>query len=142
MMSGCNKQSKRIVLHFSRSIWDKPIVYRLIKDYNLVFNILKARVLPYEDAILVLEISGENEDYERGMQYLRGSGVKIRSLAQDISRDEERCTHCGECIVVCPSDALSVDRDTMEVLFDKQKCVACELCIPVCPPRAMKLFFG
>ena len=71
-------QSKRVVLHFSRSIWDKPIVYRLIKDYNLVFNILKARVLPYEDAILVLEISGEQDDYEKGIGLIEKRKYKVR----------------------------------------------------------------
>jgi len=35
---------KRIVLHFPRRLVDQPIVYNLIKDYNLSFNILKASI--------------------------------------------------------------------------------------------------
>ena len=45
-----NGYSKRIVLHFTKEIWDKPIVYRLVKEYNLIFNILKANVLPRQKA--------------------------------------------------------------------------------------------
>ena len=29
--------SKKIVLHFSKENWSKPIVYRLVKDFNLSF---------------------------------------------------------------------------------------------------------
>ncbi len=34
--------SKRIVLHFPQRITNRPIVSRLVKDYNFGFNILKA----------------------------------------------------------------------------------------------------
>ena len=37
---------KRIILRFKRKTIDKPIVYRLAKDYDLVFNILRANVSP------------------------------------------------------------------------------------------------
>ena len=33
-------KKKRIVLHFPHKLIDKPIAYNLVKDYNLVFNIL------------------------------------------------------------------------------------------------------
>ncbi|MBC7105771.1 MAG: NIL domain-containing protein, partial [Firmicutes bacterium] len=33
---------KRIVLRFGPGVVDKPIIYRLAKDFDLVFNILKA----------------------------------------------------------------------------------------------------
>ena len=38
--------SKRIVLHFPKRLVDRPIVSRLVKDYNLDFNILKALITP------------------------------------------------------------------------------------------------
>jgi len=87
--------SKRIVLHFPQRITDRPIVCRLIKDYNLEFNILKASVSPDKEGLMVLELSGEQEDYDKGVKYLTTSGVRIQSLSQDVIRNEERCTHCG-----------------------------------------------
>ena len=42
------KYSERIVLHFPHRLVDQPIVYKLIKDYDLQFNILKAYVTPRE----------------------------------------------------------------------------------------------
>ena len=56
--------SKRIVLHFPRRLVDRPIVYRLVKDYDLEFNILKAFFTQEEEGLMVLEISGEQNDYE------------------------------------------------------------------------------
>ncbi len=41
--------AKRIVLHFPKRLVDRPIVYHLIKDYNLEFNILKAQATPEEE---------------------------------------------------------------------------------------------
>ena len=133
--------SKRIVLRFPRRLVDRPIVYRLIKDYNLEFNILKALVTPEEEGLLVLELSGEQQDYDKGIKYLTENGVKIQSLSQDILRNEERCTHCGACVTICPTGAFELDPITRLVDFDNEKCLACGLCLKACPPRAMEVHF-
>ena len=133
--------SKRIVLHFPKRLVDRPIVSRLIKDYGLEFNILKALVTPEEEGLLVLELSGEQQEYDKGIRYLSKAGVKIQSLSQDILRNEERCTHCGACITICPSDAFELDPTSRQVSFYNEKCVACGLCLKACPPRAMEVHF-
>lgn len=133
--------SKRIVLHFPKRLVDRPIVSRLVKDYALEFNILKALVTPEEEGLLVLELSGEQQDYDKGIRYLTKAGVKIQSLSQDVLRNEERCTHCGACITICPSGAFELDPVTRRVNFYDEKCVACGLCIKACPPRAMEVHF-
>jgi len=133
--------SKRIVLHFPKRLVDRPIVYRLVKDHNLEFNILKALFTQEEEGLMVLEIKGEQKDYDKGIRYLTKSGVKIQALSQDVTRNEERCTHCGACITVCPTGAFELEPSTMRVNFNDAKCVACELCIKACPPRAMELHF-
>ena len=133
--------SKRIVLHFPRRLVDRPIVYRLIKDYNLEFNILKASVTPEEEGLLILALSGEQQDYDKGIKYLTTNGVRIQSLSQDFTRNEERCTHCGACITICPTDAFELDLITRQVNFDNEKCIACGICVKACPPRAMEVHF-
>jgi len=133
--------SKRIVLHFPKRLVGRPIVYRLVKDYDLEFNILKALFTQEEEGLMVLEISGEQKDYDKGIRYLTKSGVKIQSLSQDVTRNEERCTHCGACITVCPPGAFELEPSTRRVNFNDAKCVACGLCIKACPPRAMELHF-
>jgi len=133
--------SRRIVLHFPYRLVDQPIVYRLVKDYDLQFNILKASVAPGEEGVLAMELSGEQRNYDRGIQYLTDVGVRIQPLSQDVVRNESRCTHCGACITLCPSSAFSLELPSRRVLFDNDKCIVCELCIKACPPRAMELYF-
>ncbi len=133
--------SKRIVLHFPRRLVDRPIVSSLVRDFNLDFNILKASVTPEEEGLLVLELSGEQENYDEGIKYLTNTGVRIQSLSQHVTRNEERCTHCGACIIICPTAAFELEPSTRRVNFYNEKCLACGLCIKACPPRAMELHF-
>lgn len=133
--------SRRIVLHFPSSITGQPVVYRLVRDFDLTFNIIKASVSPGEEGLLVMELSGIEENYDKGIQYLTEAGVKIQSLSQDVVRDEVRCTHCGACITICPTSAFSLEPKTRRVLFSHDKCVVCGLCVKACPPRAMRLYF-
>jgi len=90
---------------------------------------------------MVLELSGEQKNYDKGIKYLTEVGVEIQSLSQDVVRDESRCNHCGACITICPTEAFSLEPKTREVLFDHNKCVVCGLCVKACPPRAMILHF-
>jgi ferredoxin len=134
--------SKILVLHFSKENWKKPIVYKLVKDFNLSFNILKASVLPRQESFMVLELSGPKADFKRGMEYLAEVGVGVEPIGKDIARVEQKCIHCGACTAVCPTGSLSISRKTMEVTFDSSRCSACELCIKACPPRAMESRFS
>jgi ferredoxin len=132
---------KRIVLTFPHKLVDKPIVYKLVKDFDLVFNILQAKIMPNEEGMMVVELEGKKENYAKGVDYLKESGVRIEPLSKEVVRDEDRCTHCGACVTVCPTEALYVDKKTMKVIFDAEKCIACELCVKACPPRAMIVKF-
>ncbi|MFC1944027.1 NIL domain-containing protein [Chloroflexota bacterium] len=133
--------SRKVVLHFPRRLVDQPIICRLVKDFNLEFNILKASVTPEEEGLLVMELAGEKGDYDEGLQYLSRAGVQVQLLAQHVSRNEDRCTHCGACVAFCPSGAFIIDDVSRWVEFWGDKCIACGLCIKACPPRAMEIRF-
>jgi L-aspartate semialdehyde sulfurtransferase ferredoxin len=133
--------SRRLVLHFPRRLVDRPLVSHLVRDFGLDFNILKASVTPGEEGLLVMELSGEPRNYEKGIQYLADAGVEIQPLGKDVVRNEKRCTQCGYCINLCPTGAFTVNEKTRKVEFDNSKCAACELCIKACPPHAMELHF-
>ena len=133
--------SRRIVLHFPPHVTGQPVVYRLARDFDLSFNLLKASVSPGEEGLLIMELSGDQENYDKGIEYLIETGVKIQFLSQDVIRDEAKCTHCGACVNLCPTGAFSLEPKTRKVLFDHAKCVVCGLCVKACPPRAMRLYF-
>jgi len=133
--------SKRMVLHFPHRLVDQPIVYKLVKDFNLGFNILKARVTPQEEGLMVLELSGTEADFNRGIEYLKASGLKLQPLSEDVVRNPSKCTDCGLCVPICPANALEVDPQTKKVIFLDDKCIACELCVKICPAHAMEINF-
>ena len=130
---------KTIVLNFSKSMVYKPIVYHLVKDYDLEPNILKASINPNEEGLLVLELKGKRANYENALKFLKEQNIKIESVEQEIYKNEDKCTHCGACINFCPTDALYVERPSMKIKFNSEKCIICEECILKCPMRAMEL---
>lgn len=134
--------SKILSLRFPKTIVNEPIAVNLVKKFDLSFNILKATIYPRKEGLMVLELSGHRKDFARGVQYLKGLGIMVESIAQDIKRDEEKCLQCGACTAVCPTGALWIRRPEMEVIFDREKCSACELCVSVCPARAMEVRFN
>lgn len=134
--------TRKVVLIFPKDKIDKPIVYRLIKDHNLSFNILKASITPDQEGHMALELTGDNADIEKGIKYLKEQGVKVEALSKDIRVNWDKCVQCGACVAICPTEALYIkDRNTMEVAFEPEKCIACELCIRPCPPRAIEVHF-
>jgi L-aspartate semialdehyde sulfurtransferase ferredoxin len=132
---------KRIILRFKRNTIDKPIVYRLVKDFDLVYNILRASVSPRAESMMVMEIEGDEDNFAKGMEYLKSCNIEVEPIEQDISRNEDRCVHCGLCTSVCATQALDIDRESMKVQFDYERCVGCELCVKVCPVKAMHVYF-
>ena len=131
--------SKILILKFSNTVVQKPIVCYLVKDYNLTFNILNAAILPRKEGVMVLELSGSKKNFKDGIQYLKNMGVHVRNASQEIKRVAQKCTHCGACTAVCPTGALSIERPEMKVAFIQKKCSICELCVTACPTRAMEI---
>jgi ferredoxin len=133
--------SKKIVLQFPARLVDRAIVYHLIKDYDLELNIMKASIIPDEQGLMVIELRGERANYDKGVKYLTGTGVSIQPLSENVVRNDEKCTHCGACVTVCPTKAFKLDFDTRLISFDASKCIACGLCLKTCPLRALESHF-
>lgn len=132
---------KRVVLRFPKALVEKPIVYKLVKEFDLEFNILKAVVNPNEEGLVVLEIKGDNDSVIKGIKYLEKTGVRVQLLSEDVSMDKNKCVDCTVCVPLCPTQALVRDTQTFEVEFVKEKCIACGICIHICPYGAMAIKF-
>jgi len=129
--------TKKVVLRFSAETADKPIIYHLVKDYDLIINILKAQINPHKEGTMVLEISGDK--YDEGISFLEKQGILVQPLETEVVRNEQRCTSCGACSVHCPTQALYIERPSMDVRFDGEKCILCLMCLKICPVRAMEV---
>lgn len=133
--------SKILILNFPPEAAQKALVCQLTKKYDLMFNILSARISNKKEGFMVIEISsGSKSGFNKGVRFLKDQGVTVSYPEHQIFKDEEVCTHCGACTAVCPTEALYIKRPEMEVVFDKDKCSVCEQCILTCPTRAMGLF--
>jgi len=51
--------------------------------------------------------------------------------------DEKKCTGCGTCEEVCPSDAIKVVDDRAKV--DNEECLECGACVDECPEEALTM---
>jgi ferredoxin len=129
--------SKNVLMIFRADVMYQPVIYRLAREYDLMFNILEAKIFPRLEGRLILELRGAPDAVGRGIRYLEDAGVQVTSIAENISRDEDRCVHCGACTAVCRTSALAVDRNTMEVVFLPEKCAACGQCETACPVMAL-----
>lgn len=128
------------ILRFPKDTSDQPFIYRLVKEYDIEFNILKANILLQREGIMIIELKGSSKaNVVDGLDYLKGMGVKIERLATRIRRDDKNCFQCGACTGVCSSGALYIQRPAMAVIFDAEKCTGCSLCVPICPVRAMEV---
>jgi ferredoxin len=130
-----------LVLRFPKKRVGEPIVVNLVKKFDLTFNILKATIYPRKEGLMVMELSGDRKNFQKGIRYLKSLGIQVETVAQEIKKDEDTCIHCGMCTAVCPTGALYIKRPDMEVVFDNEKCSACELCVIICPVKAMKVKF-
>ena len=125
------------VLKFPKETIDQPIICKLVKEYDVEFNILKADVNVQQEGLMVLDLRGHKTNVDESIRYLKDKGVKVKKVAAGIRRDDEKCFQCGSCTGICPTGALNIQRPEMAVLFDPDKCSGCGLCVAVCPVRAM-----
>ena len=66
--------TKKLMLYFPECETEKPIVYHLVKDYDLVVNIFRAIVTPEEEGFLVLDVTGNPGASESGNRVSQISG--------------------------------------------------------------------
>ena len=126
--------TKKLMLFFPKCECEKPIIYHLVKDYDLLVNVYRAKVTPEEEGYLVLDVTGSEEDIALAMEFVNTFDVTVNYTGKGVSRDEESCTHCGVCVGHCPTGALKIeDRATREVVYREADCIECLACIRVCP---------
>jgi len=131
--------SKKIVIRYTPDIVQQPVIYQLVKQYDLVFNILKATIFPRREGVIVLELSGLKENFDQGIRFLKELGLKVEPLSKSVSQNTDKCVHCGACTAFCPTGALAFEKESFKVLFDAEKCNGCELCVSACPVCAMEI---
>jgi hypothetical protein len=74
---------RRVRLIFGKDLVTEPVIYHLGKKYELVTNIRRADVTR-DEGWVVLEITGEPEELDRGVLYLESRGVRVEPVEGDV----------------------------------------------------------
>lgn len=130
---------RKLVLSFPENIVTKPITYKLVKEFNLEFNILRAEITPNMEGKMLIELRGDKAQIDQAIEYLTDTGVSVQEAAKDIIIDRNQCVDCGVCTSICITQALTLDHKSFKLKFDKDKCILCELCLDCCPVSAIKV---
>ncbi|QQO07490.1 NIL domain-containing protein [Breznakiella homolactica] len=135
--------SEKFVLGYASDTVSEPILWKLVKDFNIKVNILKASISPGMEGNLLVEFDAENpHDLARALKWLKSLGVSCVNAAKRLTWAEELCVDCGACSGVCFSDAITMDRGDWKIMVDRDKCVACGNCVKACPFGCYCLDFG
>ena len=74
---------RRLKLIFGSSLVKEPVIYQLGKQFDLVTNIRRADVMR-EQGWVLLEVTGEPDELERGVAYLESRGVTVEPAEGDL----------------------------------------------------------
>ena len=134
--------TRKLLLYFPKSMTETPIVYRLVKDYDLTVNIYRAKVTPDEYGYLVLDVTGDESDINKAICFVETFNVRISDTERGLTWNKEKCTSCGNCLTHCPTHALHLAEDgSRRVVFDAELCIDCLSCIKNCPYGACSSIF-
>ncbi|MBU4194193.1 MAG: 4Fe-4S binding protein [Actinomycetia bacterium] len=132
---------RRLVLTFPPEVVERPVISLMVKEFDVITNILRAEVHEGEIGRMMVELEGEGRNLKDGVQYLKDQGVGVEEAIKDIVLDESLCTSCGACTAVCLPGALKVEAPDWELVLDKDRCILCGLCVDACPLQLIKVLF-
>jgi len=73
----------RVRLTFPPERIQEPIIYHLVKDFDIVTNIRRADVKG-DHGWVVLEMEGDEAALDRGIAWLKGKGVHVDPIESDV----------------------------------------------------------
>ncbi len=132
---------EKYVLSYSQEAVGDPIIYALIKKYDVMVNILRAEVTPGQEGRLLLELDGGEGRIAEAVAYLESRDVTCLPASRAILWKEDGCVDCGACTGVCFSGALELERESARLELKRELCIGCGLCVKACPFGLFSLAF-
>ena len=75
--------SKHLRLTFPESQVAQPVIYHMIKDFNVIPSIRRASIENHF-GWMIIELSGQPADLDAAITYLKGLGVDVDLAESDI----------------------------------------------------------
>ncbi len=73
----------RVKLTFPQNLIKEPVIFKMAKKYDIIPNIRRARVTETIGE-MVLELEGEDENINNGIESLKRQGVDVELVEGDI----------------------------------------------------------
>jgi ABC-type methionine transport system ATPase subunit len=80
---GTDSMKTRVKLTFPQHLIKEPVIFTMAKKYDIIPNIRRARVTETVGE-MVLELEGEDENIQKGIESLRQQGVDVELVEGDI----------------------------------------------------------
>jgi L-aspartate semialdehyde sulfurtransferase ferredoxin len=74
---------ERYYLTYPKALIREPLLYHLVKKFDLVFNIRGASVSE-EMGLVAVEFEGSSEQIERALSWLRQTGVTVEPIEKNV----------------------------------------------------------
>ena len=79
-MAETMKETRTVQLHYPLSRVDEPIVTRLVTEFDLQPNLLRADVDVATGGWMVVGLEGDPGDIDRALEWVRSHGVQVSSV--------------------------------------------------------------
>lgn len=73
----------RLYVTFPEELVDRPMIYEIVKGFDVVPSIRRANVEKHEGWV-ILEITGEQDQVDGAIAYLRDLGCSVNTMEGDI----------------------------------------------------------
>jgi len=75
--------SLRLFVSFPEELVDRPLIYEVIKEFDVVPNIRRANVEGHS-GWLILEVNGEQSQLDGAIGYFEGLGCTVNRMEGDV----------------------------------------------------------
>jgi L-aspartate semialdehyde sulfurtransferase ferredoxin len=73
---------KRLDLIFPQNLIKEPVIHRMAKEFDVVFNIRRAKVTD-KVGEMVLELEGDDAVLEKAIGSLKAKGIRVEPVTHD-----------------------------------------------------------
>ena len=73
----------RLFVSFPEELVDRPMIYEVVKRYDVVPNIRRANVEQHSGWV-ILELTGSQEELDRSIAYLEEVGCTVNTMEGDV----------------------------------------------------------
>ena len=113
----------------------------LIQDQDMMDKIGKSLDLEIDKSAMdkkaVIGCSGNSKTI--GTYFGIGSCKSANKILKGFKTCPYGCLGSGDCIKVCPQNAITINIDKKIAVVDPEKCIGCGLCVKECPRKLIKL---